>query len=90
MCPDGGSGDPGGSTYRVCGFFWRAGSPGLSQSKVKKSCARVDFSTAKRRSVPGRVSRRFRRVGFRAAGLPGRAKKKPGFFRFFPAAYAHV
>ena len=65
----------------------------LSQSEVEKSCARVDFSrtqcetptgsvdfsTAKRRSVPGRGS------GGSVSGrrvCPG-GRKKPGFFFFF-------
>ena len=67
----------------------------LSQSEVEKSCARVDFSrtqcetptgsvdfsTTKRRSVPGRGS------GGSVSGrrvCPG-GRKKTGFFSFFPA-----
>ena len=69
--------------------------PGLHQSKVGKSCARVDFSRAKRRSVPpvglsqSKVGKCARRR-FRAAGRcarpggekpPARRKKNRVFFR---------
>ena len=66
---------------------------GLHQSKVRKSCARVDFSRAKRRSVPpaglsqskvGKCARRRFRAAGRCARLGGKKsparRKKTGFF----------
>ena len=74
--------------------------PGLHQSKVEKPCARVDFSRAKRRSVPpaglsqskvGKCARwRFRAAGrcARPGGKkPPARRKKTGFFS---GPYAHV
>jgi hypothetical protein len=72
----------------------------LHQSKVGKSCARVDFPRAKRRSVPpaglsqSKVGKCARRR-FRAAGRCARpGGKKPPARRkktgFFSGPYAHV
>ena len=72
----------------------------LSQSEVEKSCARVDFRTAKSESpVPRRTfARRSGEVcpgGVPAGRFPGggcapAGEKNPVFFSFFPAAFAHV
>lgn len=66
---------------------------GLHQSKVRKSCARVDFSRAKSESVPPGNFRRAKSESVpgggsgRRVGVPARAaknrplgEKKPGFF----------
>ena len=59
--------------------------PGLHQSKVEKSCARVDFSRAKRRSVPpaglsqskvGKCARRALLHGKAQKRFSGRRRQK--------------
>lgn len=77
--------------------------PGLHQSKVEKSCGWVDFSRAKRRSVPpaelsqskvGKCARRAllhgkaqKRFSGRRRQKTARPAKKTGFFS---SPYAHV